>query len=378
MGDGDEADQPQNVRRARSHRRERATVYTLEQLEPLREGLDKRQRLQSNERDGAAVDADLMRYWGSFLDGVGLVMRAAEAARSAWYRGGAPFLLTFYDLEDLMVRSRGCCELTGVPFSGETIPGSTRGPFVPSIDRIEPHDPYTPENVRLVCWAVNRALGRWGDVVFWKIVQSATSPRSSIPTPDHGEAGGLRDKRQIECLIRERLEARSRRTRKTRGTRSDATAQVEAQFEGQLKELQARELRQLRELDRKRQVALLARLWSHYPDGIGDVMEGARTALTGHLYHGRLPFLLTQPELESVMIRSKGRCELSGIPFSGEVMTGWQNRPFIPSLDRIKAQEPYAFANVRLVCWFVNRARGDWGDDVFWKLMRSAASRSQR
>lgn len=123
-------------------------------------------------------DDDLEKYWSAFPEGIRLVIRASETAQTAFaYRKGAPYLLTHYDLIALMVRSKGRCEISDIPFSDEQIPGCSRRPFIPSIDRIKPKEPYIFENCRLVCWAVNRALGEWGDDVFWRIVRAAAAAR---------------------------------------------------------------------------------------------------------------------------------------------------------------------------------------------------------
>jgi hypothetical protein len=56
----------------------------------------------------------------------------------------------------------GVCELTGLPFDFVSRGCGPRAPFTPSIDRIIPSLGYVPSNVRVVCWAVNAALGDWG------------------------------------------------------------------------------------------------------------------------------------------------------------------------------------------------------------------------
>lgn len=70
-----------------------------------------------------------------------------------------------YDLDSAWYRekSKGMCELTGLPFSLE--PPRERGkhnPLAPSIDRINCSKGYTKDNCRVVLWAVNRALGEDG------------------------------------------------------------------------------------------------------------------------------------------------------------------------------------------------------------------------
>lgn len=43
---------------------------------------------------------------------------------------------------------------------------------MPSIDRIDTTRGYTPDNVRLVCAAVNLALNQFGEGIFFRIVTS--------------------------------------------------------------------------------------------------------------------------------------------------------------------------------------------------------------
>lgn len=49
------------------------------------------------------------------------------------------------------------CEITGHPFEWVG-----RSPYGLSMDRIDPNKGYTKDNVRLVCWWINAAMGRWG------------------------------------------------------------------------------------------------------------------------------------------------------------------------------------------------------------------------
>ena len=81
--------------------------------------------------------------------------------------------------------------------------------------------------------------------------------------------------------------------------------------------------------------------------------------------------------LHEIIERSKGRCELTGIKFSSRVIGMPQKRPFIPSVDRIEPREPYTFRNCRLVCWIVNMARNERGDEVFWEMVRAAYEHCQ-
>lgn len=62
--------------------------------------------------------------------------------------------------EELQLRiDKGTCELSGVSF--DLSPG--RKPNSPSLDRIKPELGYTKGNVRVICHALNAALGDWGE-----------------------------------------------------------------------------------------------------------------------------------------------------------------------------------------------------------------------
>lgn len=71
----------------------------------------------------------------------------------------------------------GFCELSGVAF--DMSPG--RKPTSPSLDRLDASKGYTKDNVRVICHALNVALGDWGEeqlapiVVGWMQRRSSTS-----------------------------------------------------------------------------------------------------------------------------------------------------------------------------------------------------------
>ena len=64
------------------------------------------------------------------------------------------------------------CELSDLPLE-RVAPGEYRThPFAPSLDRIKPELGYIMGNVRVVCFAVNRARSDWGDAILMKIVNA--------------------------------------------------------------------------------------------------------------------------------------------------------------------------------------------------------------
>jgi hypothetical protein len=59
----------------------------------------------------------------------------------------------------------GVCELTGLPFT----PQGLLAPAMPSVDRKDSSKGYTPDNCRLICWALNAAFNNWGETEARKI-----------------------------------------------------------------------------------------------------------------------------------------------------------------------------------------------------------------
>jgi hypothetical protein len=75
-----------------------------------------------------------------------------------------PFGLTDHCVREMFYMSRGKCSLSGLPFrppEGEKV-RHMRNPYAPSIDRIDNALGYTPDNVRLICVAMNLAMHQWG------------------------------------------------------------------------------------------------------------------------------------------------------------------------------------------------------------------------
>jgi len=84
----------------------------------------------------------------------------ADARKSAKKRG-LPHTIEAEVIAAII--EEGTCQLTGMPFILET--GETLGvrihPASPSLDRIDPNKGYTPENVQVVCWAINALMHQW-------------------------------------------------------------------------------------------------------------------------------------------------------------------------------------------------------------------------
>lgn len=95
----------------------------------------------------------------------------------------------------------------------------------------------------------------------------------------------------------------------------------------------------------------------------------------------KIPWELTFDETRVLYTRSKGRCEVTNIPFSIEqVNTPLKHfrRPWAPSIDRIDAAKGYAAGNCRLVCVAANYAMGQWGEAVLIEMAKGVARKRAR
>ena len=75
---------------------------------------------------------------------------------------------------------------------------------------------------------------------------------------------------------------------------------------------------------------------------------------------------LTAYEVKSMLLRSGGRCEVTGLLFSTD--TSIKRNPLSPSIDRIDSSLGYTQSNCRVVCYAVNIAMLHWGEDVFAQI----------
>lgn len=90
--------------------------------------------------------------------------RMVSDARKRARKKKIPFELTDHDVREMFFMSKGRCSVSGLPFrhpEGEKI-RYRKNPYAPSMDRIDNRLGYTPDNVRLVCVAMNLAMHQWG------------------------------------------------------------------------------------------------------------------------------------------------------------------------------------------------------------------------
>jgi len=102
--------------------------------------------------------------------------RLQVAAENRARRAGMDFTLPEGHAAQLYDDQEGRCKVSGVEFSLETYPDAlVKHPFAPSIDRILSSGHYTPDNVRLVCVAVNFGMGQWGQELYMKLARAAVA-----------------------------------------------------------------------------------------------------------------------------------------------------------------------------------------------------------
>lgn len=87
-----------------------------------------------------------------------------------------------------------------------------------------------------------------------------------------------------------------------------------------------------------------------------------------------VPYEISAEQLQYLIAESRGRCCVSGLPFSPDNKAGSHKRPFMPSLDRIECGKGYTFENCRLVCVVVNSAMNEWGMHVLERVAMSMAT----
>jgi hypothetical protein len=126
-----------------------------------------------------------------------LQARAANRARKA----GLRFTLTPDFAVQLYEQQHGRCAVSGIEFSLESYPKAlVKHPFAPSIDRTFSDGDYTPDNVRLVCVAVNFGMGQWGQELYMTIARAAVdreAKEQNNPDPAGDADWHVRQKEKI-------------------------------------------------------------------------------------------------------------------------------------------------------------------------------------
>jgi hypothetical protein len=100
--------------------------------------------------------------------------RVSDAKKRATAKGlkceiTADDMVAMWHLQD------GKCALTGWALS---LGGGLTDPYCASIDRIQNDLGYVKDNVRLICWMVNKAISAWGEHRFVEMCEAVLGRRS--------------------------------------------------------------------------------------------------------------------------------------------------------------------------------------------------------
>lgn len=109
--------------------------------------------------------------------------------------------------------------------------------------------------------------------------------------------------------------------------------------------------------------------YEQYPKLLNDCVEAFAAAAKRAGKFG-MSYTLSKADVDRVIQRAWGRCEVTGIDFDWhyKVEGAHKPHPFMPSVDRIDHQRGYEPDNVRLVCIAANMAMNQWGEDVLTRM----------
>jgi hypothetical protein len=93
--------------------------------------------------------------------------RTAKKSKTGQTR---PFTLTIKHVTEGLVR--GTCAVTQIPFVFTRNGVTQNHPFAPSLDKIDPHGPYSNENTRVVIWQYNTFKGQISDADVYLIAHA--------------------------------------------------------------------------------------------------------------------------------------------------------------------------------------------------------------
>ena len=111
--------------------------------------------------------------------------------------------------------------------------------------------------------------------------------------------------------------------------------------------------------------------------GLEDRMEVVFASAKQRADANKLTFTISLQFVRNLLNAQGGRCAVTGIPFTLKSNgKNWRREPYRPSLDRIDSARGYEPDNCRIVCVAVNTALNEWGDEVFWTIVRGAVNQA--
>jgi hypothetical protein len=87
-----------------------------------------------------------------------------------------------------------------------------------------------------------------------------------------------------------------------------------------------------------------------------------------------LAFNIDGEYMSKLWDEQKGKCSVSGIDLDLSKSDLYSANPYSPSIDRIIPSKGYIKGNVRIVCYQVNVALSEYGEDQLLKMCRAIAS----
>lgn len=151
---------PEESSRASAERQHARMLSDFNETNPMRSAFEKLGG------EDAEWNEQVQRWYGDRKSKLYLLLARAKTRDRA---AGRHTSLTIEELRDLAVKSRGRCALSGVRFSDEVVGKGQIHPLALSLDRIDSARGYSAFNCRLVCVAINLALGSWGDQTLRKL-----------------------------------------------------------------------------------------------------------------------------------------------------------------------------------------------------------------
>jgi hypothetical protein len=132
-------------------------------------GMERRalQRLRSEEKKATGLPGWAWRLF-----------RQSQSSRTT-DRPHLVWTLTAHEFAAIVRRANGRCEVSGLEFELQRVCSVARGPFGPSIDRINSQLGYTAANVRIVCVIVNIAMGAWGEQALFRVASAIIKRRDT-------------------------------------------------------------------------------------------------------------------------------------------------------------------------------------------------------
>lgn len=112
------------------------------------------------------------------------LVRALQMARRRSENKKVDIDINYHYVRSLYDSQCGKCLLTDIPFTVSKRDKDSvhrTNPYTPSIDRIDSVKGYTKDNIRLVIWGLNWAIGEWGEETYREIALAYLSRKGGCP-----------------------------------------------------------------------------------------------------------------------------------------------------------------------------------------------------